>query len=104
MDRSDTLKLVSVSYQPDAIGQLVPVETERTVYCSLSSINRSEWATAGQLGLKPEIVATMFAPDYEGEEIAVLGSVRYGIYRTYIRQDEQIELYLERKVGVTNGQ
>ena len=45
----------------------------------------------------------MFAPDYEGEELAEIDGVRYGVYRTYLGSNESIELYLERKTGATNG-
>lgn len=140
MDRSNVLTLIRQAYVKDAIGQPIATEVPRNVYCNLRSVSRSEWATAGQMGLKAELVAEMFAPDYRGEQIAeittplassessylldldgqqlldsdrqllreegdeILGStVRYGIYRTYIRDDETIELYLERKAGVTNG-
>lgn len=140
MDRSNVLTLISTTYQPDAIGQQVPVEVGRQVYCNLRSVTRAEWSAAGKLGLKPELVATMFAPDYRGEEIAELATpdastessyllgadgaqlldanrqllrekgdtvkgspIRYGVYRTYLGSDETIELYLERKAGVTNG-
>lgn len=103
MDRSRELVLISKSYSVDAIGQQVATETRRTVFCDVQSVSRSEWATAGQLGLKPELVATMFAPDYQGEEVCELEGIAYGIYRTYVGRNERIELYLERKVGVTNG-
>ena len=36
------------------------------------------------------------------EKIVKLRGERYAIYRTYIRQDEMIELYVERQVGVSN--
>jgi len=140
MDRSDEIKLIKQSYTVDELGQRVPTEIERVVYCNLRSVSRSEWAAAGQLGLNPELVATMFAPDYHGEQIAEItttlasdessyledsndieltdenrqllrddgddvqgATVRYGIYRTYLGRNETIELYLERKAGVTNG-
>lgn len=69
MDRSNLITLIKTSYAYDAIGQAVPVETRRTVFCDLRSVTRSEWSAAGQLGLKPELMATLFAPDYQGEEI-----------------------------------
>lgn len=103
MDRSNTITLVSVSYTQDAIGQPIPTEQTSTIFCNVRSVNRSEWAAAGQLGLKPEYMVTVFAPEYHGEEIAILNGVRYGIYRTYRDTGERLELYLERKVGVTNG-
>ena len=42
----------------------------------------------------------MFSPDYNGAKEVEFDGKRYGIYRTYLRQDELLELYLERKTGV----
>ena len=100
MDKSRVLTLIGVSYQPDSIGQLVPQETRRNVFCNISSVSASEWFEAGRAGLNAEHRATMFAYDYAGETLAELNGVRYGIYRTYIGKNETIELYRERKAGV----
>ncbi len=100
MDKSRVLTLIGVSYQPDSIGQLVPQETHRNVFCNISSVSASEWFEAGRAGLNAEHRATMFAYDYAGETLAELDGVRYGIYRTYLGKNETIELYLERKAGV----
>lgn len=100
MDLSDKITLIKTTYTTDAIGQKVPAETSRDVFCQLQSVTQSEWFEAGRNGLKAEYRATMFAPEYEGEEIVSLNSVRYGVYRTYLGKNETIELYLERKAGV----
>lgn len=100
MDKSRVLTLVSVTYQKDEIGQMVPVPVKRDVFCNISSVSASEWFDAGQAGLNPEYRATMFSYDYNGEQIAELDGTRYGVYRTYIGKNETIELYLERKAGV----
>lgn len=100
MDRSRVLTLIEEAYKPDALGQLIPTETRRDVYCNLSSVSASEWFDGGRAGLNPEYRATMFVYDYNGERIAELDGVRYGIYRTYLAQNEFIELYLERKAGI----
>ena len=100
MDRSRILTLIEEAYKPDALGQLIPTETRRDVYCNLSSVSASEWFVGGRAGLNPEYRATMFVYDYNGERIAELDGVRYGVYRTYLAQNEFIELYLERKAGV----
>lgn len=100
MDKSRVLTLIGVSYQPDSIGQLVPQETRRNVFCNISSVSASEWFEAGRAGLNAEHRATMFAYDYAGETLAELNGVRYGIYRTYLGKNETIELYMERKAGV----
>ena len=34
--------------------------------------------------------------------VAYVAYTRYGIYRTYLRNDDRIELYLQRKAGVTD--
>lgn len=100
MDRSNVCTLISETYAADAIGQMVGTEVRSDVYCNVSSVSQSEWFQAGQQGLKPELKITMFSPDYNGQRIAEVNGVRYGVYRTYIRQDELLELYLERKTGV----
>lgn len=103
MDKSRVLTLINKSYQKDEIGQLIPVETRRDVYCNVSSISASEWFEAGRAGMNPEYRVTMFVYDYQGEDIAELNGVRYGIYRTYLGSNESIELYLEKKAGVSIG-
>lgn len=100
MDRSNTITLISYTYSPDAIGQMVATASTSLVYCNVQSVSQSEWFAGGQNGLKPEYKVTLFAPDYSGQKEAELNGIRYGIYRTYQRQDELLELYLERKVGV----
>lgn len=100
MDKSRVLTLIKTTYTVDEIGQQVPVETRRDAFCNVSSVSASELFGAGKAGLKPEYRATMFAPDYEREEIVELDGMRYGVYRTYLGRNETIELYLERKAGV----
>lgn len=69
------------------------------VYCNVSSVTGSEWFEGGRNGLNPQYRFTMFAPDYEGEEVLEYNGERYAIYRTYVGQNETIELYTEKKKG-----
>lgn len=100
MDRSRVLTLIGVTYTEDAIGQKIPSETSRDVFCNMASVSASEWFDGGKVGLNPEYRATLFFPDYHGEQIAEFEENRYGVYRTYLGKNEMIELYLERKSGV----
>ena len=50
--------------------------------------------------LKAAWCVTIWADEYHGEMVAVLNGTRYGIYRTYQVNTEELELYLEQKVGV----
>lgn len=99
MDRSHVLTLIAKTYATDGIGQRIHSETERKAYCDVSSVSQSEFFEAGRAGLKPAFQVTMFASDYHGETECVLNSIRYSIYRTYRRKDDDIELYLEKRVG-----
>ena len=107
MDRSTPIYLVSETYAADDIGQRVPTLTKRKVYADVGSDTRTEWYAAGERGIKPEYTLTMFEPDYNGEKIVqmeVRGVLQtFGIYRTYRGKNETLELYLEWKVGDSNG-
>ena len=100
MDRSDVIQLVAVRYSEDDIGQRIPAETARNVFCSIASVSASEWFEAGRAGMQAALKVTVFEPDYRGEQIAVVDGVRYGIYRTYRAKNETLELYLEAKAGI----
>ena len=92
--------LIGVTYQKDALQQLVPVEKKREVFLELSGIQRAEFFQAGQRGLRPELVACIFPEDYGGEDSIEVEGVRYGIYRTYPGKHGRLELYLQKKAGV----
>lgn len=103
MDRSTALYLIKKTYTEDTIGQRIASETKRMVYANVRSVSRAEWQAAGEMGLKPEFMATIFAPDYHGEdlcELEIFGTAaKYSIYRIYLGANETLELYLEKKVG-----
>lgn len=105
MDRSTPIKLIRRSYGVDELLQPVPVETSRTVFAAVRSISRAEFVAAGQMGMTPTWQLTMFAPDYELEDLVAFtppGSdteKRYSVYRTYRGRNEELELYLQTEVG-----
>lgn len=123
MDRSDVIKLIAESYQQDANGVwkktgealwrdergyiILDEQSEditfpqnwREVYCDVESVSQSEFFEGGRNGLNPAYKFTMFAYDYQGERTLEYKGQRYGIYRTYLRKNDQIELYAERKGG-----
>jgi hypothetical protein len=103
MNKSITLDLLTKKYTVDDLGQRTYTTTTKTVYATLTSVSRAEWVSysqTGRQGLVPVYVATVFFGDYEGESEAVIDGQTYGIYRTYERDDEQTELYLEKKAGI----
>lgn len=100
MARDHVVTLISTTYRTDSISQRIPVEQRREVPCQVDGIRQSEWYSAGKQGLKPQLMVMVFDDDYQGEIIAEVDGVRYGIYRTYPAKHGKTELYLEKKGGV----
>ena len=97
----DLLTLIAETYEQDDIGQQIPQTSGASVWAHVRSVTRSEWYAGGREGMQPEFVAVTPAVNYNGEKIAVLRGRRYAIYRTYLPDDsDEIELYLEERVGV----
>ena len=103
MVRSDTANLISESYALDAYGVYQTTETSKEVYVGVESVTGTEWFEGGRNGLNPQYRFTMFQFDYNGEKIIEYSNVRYTIYRTYIKNNDQIELYAELKKGSDNA-
>lgn len=102
MDRSNIIKLIATTKAQNTFGVWITIETEREVFCDVSSVTRAEFFDGGRNGLNPEYVFTMFFGDYEGETILEYSGKRYAIYRTFHARTDVIELYAERQGG-TNG-
>ena len=102
MDRSNVIKLLSVTKTQNQYGVWEETISEKEVFCQVDSVSASEFFEGGRNGLNPEFRMTMFSGDYSGETMLIYNGATYAIYRTYQRRDDNIELYVERKGG-TNG-
>ena len=102
MDRSDVITLVDTTYAKDANGVERPTETTKEVFCSVNSVTRNEFMEGGRNGLNPELYFIVFFGDYSGEETIIYKGKSYGVYRTFLGKNDNLELYCERKGG-TNG-
>lgn len=99
MDRSNVCYLVEETHTQDEYGVQQVTQTERQVFCNVSSVTQREWFEGGRIGLNPEYRMTMFAYDYAGEQLLKFNGIIYSIYRTYITDNDEIELYVQRKQG-----
>ena len=97
----DVVKLITLTITKDAIGQEVITETYTEAFAEKNGIQRTEFFTAGQTGIKPALMFKIREIDYNGEESLEFEGVTYKIYRTYPK-GEMIELYCEFRSGV-NG-
>lgn len=94
----DVMTLISAELTKDALGVISRTETEREVFCEVSSVSASEWYEASRADLNPEYKFRLFFADYQGEKACRYQGNTYAIYRTY-RDGDYMELYAERKVG-----
>ena len=98
--KNDIVLLIAEEIIEDDIGQQIPIETSREVFCGIRSISRAEWYDAGRSGMKPSFAVIVDYDDYQGETVAEHSGKRYGIYRTYSADQKEIELYLEERAGI----
>lgn len=104
MGRFDVIKLISVEKTDrDKYGRPIRKEIPRQVFVQVDSISMNEFHEAGRNGLNPQFRFRMFFGDYEKESVCEYKGERYAIYRTFMRDDDTIELYVERQGG-TNAE
>ena len=102
MDRSDVIKLITMTRTQDEYGRWIATPTATEVMCQVESVSQAEFFEGGRNGLNPEYRFTMFFGDYSGESVVEYKGNTYSVYRTYLRKTDVLELYVERKGG-TNG-
>lgn len=106
----DVIRLAKITYTTDEVGNQIPEEITRVVFCRVRSVTRSEFYQAAKTGLQPEIVFVLSTyRDYEGEpEILYVDwtgkEKRYSVLRTYRSPDsEELELTATERLGDRNG-
>lgn len=89
-----TLRDIETNMVIDAEGNEVegePVDTR--VFCNVRSLGFETWATAAQLGLKPELQVEVRTIDYHGESQAVYKGREYDLSYSATRGDNTILTY-----------
>lgn len=99
MERDHVAYLISETHEADELAQMIPMEHRREVFCTIGSVQQSEWFSAGRNGLKAQLRLKVFADDYAGETMVEVDGVRYEIYRTYLGDNSKMELYLKKAGG-----
>ena len=102
MLRADVIDLITETRSGHGVHEAV-TETARTVYCTVQSVTRSEYYTALNAGIMPEYVFRLsLAEDYQGERVVRFRGQRFRVIRTYVTEDDGIEITVER--ADENGQ
>lgn len=72
-------------------------ETEREVMCTVRSVSRSEYYNALNAGIEPSLVFYLaLSDDYQGERVVRYQGMKYRVVRTYLTEDDGIEITVER--------
>ena len=96
MMKANVVDLITVSPEASGVGT-EPLESVRSVYCTVKSIGQQEAYLAMGQGLNPELKVILAHDfEYEGERLCMIDGIRYDILRTYVTETDGIELTLQR--------
>jgi SPP1 family predicted phage head-tail adaptor len=92
------IKLISIGYTEDEIGNQVPTETATDVWAEETGVRQSEFYNAAVAGLRPERTFVIWANEYDGQTKIEADGVKYKLIRAYNNpsRSEMIELVCER--------
>ena len=99
MNHAHKITLLTSKYTQDAIGQWIKTVDETNVFGLVSSVTMSEFYQAGLQGFKPDYRFAVWRTEYSNEELVEYNGKIFNVYRTYIRDDGRIELYVNEKKG-----
>lgn len=100
LNKNDKITLISVHRTQDSDGFSIENETASEVWSCLDSITGTEFYQSGLLGIQPSLRATVWLSEYNNQTLCEVEGKRYRIYRTYKRNLDEIELYMEERGGL----
>lgn len=83
----------------DRLGQVTYTVAETTLLAEVIPVTRSEYFTAGQLGIAADAAFRVSVFDYDGHTALKFRGQTFRIYRTY-EEDDNVELYCSLAVGM----
>ncbi|MCH4171926.1 MAG: phage head closure protein [Lactobacillus sp.] len=89
--------------ETDEFGNPVNNEKRTTVQSYEKQIQRYEFYAAAQAGIRPNKLFVIHPFEYSGEPKIQVGEDIYYIIRTYQMSNDEMELYVETKVGDRGG-
>lgn len=100
-DKNNRCYLISYVSDQDSSGFEPDTQQEvrKKAWCKVESVSGCEFARMGQNNIRPSCRVTVWANEYSDQDTVEVDGKKYGVYRTFQPNPEEIELYLERKAG-----
>lgn len=96
MMRADVIQLITETAAKHGVHESI-TETAREVMCTVRSVSRTEYYNALNAGIHPNYVFQLaLAEDYQQERVVRYQGLRYRVVRTYMTDDDGIEITVER--------
>jgi SPP1 family predicted phage head-tail adaptor len=102
MNLAKKISLISTEYTQDDLGEWTETQTKTEVFAMVNSVTMSEFYQAGLQGFKPDYRFSVWATEYDDQELVEYKGKVYSVYRTYRPDDGRIELYVNEKKGEEN--
>lgn len=99
MNLVEKIGLISIEYTQDDLGEWIETEVKTDVFATVQSVTMYEFYEAGREGMKPGYRFHVWMTEYDDQELVEYKDKRYRVYRTYIRKDGRIELYVNEQKG-----
>lgn len=101
MNRTWDEKVILISssgHREDEIGQQIPLETEKEVWCCRDRISRSEFYLAGQNNMEISEILIVHPYEYEGQRFVKFRERRMKVIKTYPISMEELELTCTERI------
>ena len=97
----DVIKLKAATVTYDSAGNEIPTYTDRTVYAQPRTVYSSEFYSAAQLGLHPEITFVLSnREEYQGEKVLEFHGKVYEVIRVdWVAQRDAVNLICQERIG-----
>jgi len=95
MRHKDVIKLISVTFTTDDIGNQIAEEDEREIFANMFSISATEYYNAALTGLRPSLMFEIYTFEYNGETRLEYEGKTYNIIRA-TTAGEKTRLVCER--------
>lgn len=98
-DWTDELTLLTPDGYTRVDGNQVVNYKRSVISATKKPIAMSEFYAAAQSGIRPELKLIVHPFEFDGQELVEYDGKKYSLIRTYQTSYDEMEIYLERKVG-----